>query len=70
MSYCFHIDPGDGSTMPVYIGPPIEEQAIRAITSLMPGLVDVSIAEVEWAIGDRSGIRPYFTSIKESNARH
>lgn len=56
--------------MPVYIGPPIEEQAIRAITSLMSGLVDVSIAEVEWAIGDRSGIRPYFISIKESNARH
>lgn len=70
MGYCFHIDPGDGSTIPVYIGAPIEDQAIRAVTSLMGSLADICAAEVEWAIGDRSGTKLYFTSIKESNASH
>jgi hypothetical protein len=67
--HCFHIDPGDGSTIPIYLDGHVEARQTEEVNAVQGGLVDLQVAEVAWAIGDRSGLRPYLVTIKESNAR-
>lgn len=63
--YCFHIDPGDGDTLPVYFGAYGREKAAAKVSKLQVGLVDLTVTEEPGA----SEIKRYLKTIKESNAR-
>lgn len=67
--YCFHIDPGDGSTLPIYLEAHRRDRRARKVEEVQDGLVDIEVYEVPWTLGDRSGIKRYLKAIKESNAR-
>lgn len=67
--YCFHIDPGNGDTIPIYIDAHVRDKMTRAVNAIQSEFVDIEVAEVAWAIEGRSGFKRYLTSIKESNAR-
>jgi hypothetical protein len=68
---CFHIDPGDGRTIPIYLEEHRRDRRARKVQELQElrrGLVDVAAYEVPWTSGDQSGIKLYLKTIKESNA--
>lgn len=67
--YCFHIDPGDGSTLPIYLDADRRERLTKKVNAIQSDRVDIVVFEVPWSVGDRSGIKRYLKTIKESNAR-
>lgn len=66
--HCFHIDPGDGSTIPIYIDAHVRDRHTKEVNAIQGGLVDIQVADVAWAVAGRSGVRQYLVTIKESNA--
>lgn len=66
--YCFHIDPGNGDTLPIYIDAERRERLAKKVHAVQGKLVDIVVSEVPWNFGGRSGIKRYLKSIKESNA--
>lgn len=66
---CFHIDPGDGSTIPIYLEEHRRGRRAKKVLEVQEGLVDLSVREVPLWIGDQPGVKRYLNSIKESNAR-
>lgn len=58
--YCFHIDPGDGDTLPIYIPEDKWDQLVRKVQRLEDGPVDIVVFE------DPPDTRRYLKRIKES----
>lgn len=67
--YCFHIDPGDGSTIPIYIDAHHRDRLAEAVNAIQSGIVDIQVAEMSWSHNERSGTKRWLVTIKESNAR-
>jgi hypothetical protein len=67
--FCFHIDPGDGSTLPIYIPEDSERRLLKKVEKLERGLIDIVVSEEPWEVGDSTGVKRYLKRIKESNAR-
>lgn len=63
--HCFHIDPGNGDTIPIYIDAHVRDKMARAVNAIQSEFVDIEVAEVAFG----SGFKRFLTSIKESNAR-
>lgn len=62
---CFHIDPGDGSTLPIYLDPETGDRLVKKIQRLETGPLDIVVVEKP------SDSRKYLKRIKESkNARN
>lgn len=58
--YCFHIDPGDGDTLPIYIPEDKWDQLGKKVGRLENGLVDIVVFK------DPPDTRRYLKRIKES----
>lgn len=67
--YCFHIDPGDGSTIPIYIDAHHRARLADEVNAIQGDIVDIQVAEMSWSFDERAGIKRWLVTIKESNAR-